>query len=62
MTFKYIKDWPIAQALVLSFMVGACYNAFLYTTVTGHFYVLFLALYFSTNMEKRIVNVDNKDE
>ncbi|MDF3054155.1 MAG: O-antigen ligase [Gammaproteobacteria bacterium] len=46
MTLKSIPDWPIAQALVFSFMLGACYNAFLYTTVTGNFYVLFLALFF----------------
>lgn len=45
-TFRYINDWPIAQALVFSFMLGACYNAFLFTTVTGNFYVLFLALFF----------------
>lgn len=46
LSFAYIHGWPIGQALVLSFMLGCCYNALLYTTVTGHFYVFFLALLF----------------
>lgn len=35
-----------AQGLVLVFMVSSCYNAFLYLSVSGHFYVLFTALFY----------------
>ncbi len=36
-----------AQGLLLVFMVSSIYNAFLYLSVSGHFYVLFTCLFFS---------------
>lgn len=36
-----------AQGLLLVFMVSSIYNAFLYLSVSGHFYVLFTSLFFA---------------
>ena len=37
-----------AQGLILAFMISSFYNAFLYSAVTGHFYVFFIALFFGS--------------
>jgi O-antigen ligase len=39
---------PFAQGLLLAFMVSSLYNAFLYLSVSGHFYVLFIALFYGS--------------
>jgi O-antigen ligase len=46
-SFRLGDERQIAQALLLSGMISCFFNAFLYTSVTGHFYVLFLSLLFS---------------
>ncbi len=46
-SFHMREDWQIAQALILSGMISCCFNAFLYTSVTGHFYVLCASLLFA---------------
>lgn len=54
-TFKFKQDAFIAQGLIFSFAVACFYNAFLYLTITGHFYILFssvlLAPYFARQEE-----------
>jgi len=47
MSFQLGNFKHIAQALVLSFMIASLFNTFLYSTVTGHFYVLFTSLLFA---------------
>ena len=46
-SFRLSDERQIAQALVFSGMISCFFNAFLYTSVTGHFYVVFLSLLFS---------------
>ncbi len=41
----YLEDTRfLAQALLLAFLLSCAYNAFLYLSVSGHFYVFFTAL------------------
>jgi O-antigen ligase len=42
-----------AQGLILIFMISSFYNAFLYLTVSGHFYMLFTALFYGVSQEKK---------
>jgi O-antigen ligase len=39
----------LLQGFVLAFATGCSFNPFLYTTVTGHFYILFAAMLFFTH-------------
>lgn len=45
-SFKLGDMMYLAQALLLAFMISCCYNAFLYLTVSGHFFVLLTALFY----------------
>ncbi len=45
-SFRLGETKYFAQGLVLVFMVSAFYNAFLYSSVSGHFFVLFTSLFF----------------
>lgn len=44
----------LAQALLVAFMLSSCYNAFLYLTVSGHFFVLFTALLYAGYHTKNV--------
>lgn len=46
-TFRLDEMRHFAQGLIVVFMASAFYNAFLYLSVSGHFYVLFTALFFA---------------
>ncbi|HVV67579.1 MAG TPA: O-antigen ligase family protein [Gammaproteobacteria bacterium] len=46
-SFRLTDERHIAQALTLSAMISCSFNAFIYTSSTGHFYVLFLGLLFA---------------
>lgn len=41
------ENRKVAQALIASFMLASLFNSFLYTSVMGHFYVLFTSLLFA---------------
>jgi len=53
MTFYMGETKYFAQGLLLVFMISSIYNAFLYLSVSGHFYVLFTALFFSKPFSQR---------
>lgn len=46
LSFQLGEMMFFAQGLVLVFMMSSCYNAFLYLSVSGHFYMLFTALFY----------------
>jgi len=54
LSFRLGEMKYFAQGLILVFIVSAFYNAFLYLSVSGHFYVLFTALFFSIPARKVI--------
>ncbi len=47
MSFKINEMMYLGQALLLAFMASSWFNAFLYLSVSGHFFVFFTALFFS---------------
>ena len=52
-SLRLTDERHIAQALTVSAMISCCFNAFIYTSATGHFYVLFLGLLFAQYKPKK---------
>ncbi len=53
MAKRLIDHRFIAEGLILSFVVVSLYNSFLYTAVTGYFYVFFAALLFASYQKRQ---------